>query len=393
MIATIRTVMMKELRESFRDRRTLLNSLLIGPVFAPLFFILILKLALSRSVASQDEMTPVTVANAAAAPNLVQQLRQDGMSVGLRDGTDAEIRAWIAETDALVVLRIPDNFGTRFAAGKPAAIVIYSDGSDSKAEQHAARVRDAIAGYSALIGSLRLQARGISPAVVQPVVIDSVDVSTPSTRATLLLGMLSYVIILATMLGGLYLAIDATAGERERGSLEALLTVPAVRERLIYGKIAAAAVMMIVALTLVIASIAFALHAVPLETFGMSANFAFPVAVRIFLTVAPIALVSAALLTVVASFTRTYKEAQSWLGLVLLVPTLPIAIAGVLSLQPQAGLMLVPSLSQHFLITGLIRAEPLELSWALIAAGSTLVLGLALTWLAGRLYRREAILG
>jgi sodium transport system permease protein len=393
MIATIRTVMMKELRESFRDRRTLLNSLLIGPVFAPLFFILILKLALSRSVASQDELTPVTVANATAAPNLVQQLRQDGMNVRLRDGTDAEIRAWIAETDALVVLRIPDNFGTRFAEGKPAAIVIYSDGSDSKAEQHAARARDAIAGYSALIGSLRLQARGISPAVVQPVVIDSVDVSTPSTRATLLLGMLSYVIILATMLGGLYLAIDATAGERERGSLEALLTVPAVRERLIYGKIAAAAVMMIVALTLVIASIAFALHAVPLETFGMSANFGFPVAVRIFLTVAPIALVSAALLTVVASFTRTYKEAQSWLGLVLLVPTLPIAIAGVLSLQPQAGLMLVPSLSQHFLITGLIRAEPLEFSWAVIAAGSSLVLGLALTWLAGRLYRREAILG
>ncbi len=205
--------------------------------------------------------------------------------------------------------------------------------------------------------------------------------------------MLSYVIILATMLGGLYLAIDATAGERERGSLEALLTVPAVREHLIYGKIAAAAVMMILSLALVIASIAFALHAVPLETFGMSANFGFPVAARIFLTVAPFALVSAALLTVVASFTRTYKEAQSWLGLVLLVPTLPIAIAGVLSLQPQASLMLAPSLSQHLLIMGQIRAEPLPLSWALISAGSSLLLGLALTWLAGRLYRREAILG
>jgi sodium transport system permease protein len=205
--------------------------------------------------------------------------------------------------------------------------------------------------------------------------------------------MLSYVIILATMLGGLYLAIDATAGERERGSLEALLTVPAVREHLIYGKIAAAAVMMILALALVIASIAFALGAVPLETFGMSANFGPIVGARVFVTVAPFALVSAALLTVVASFTRTYKEAQSWLGLVLIVPTLPIAIAGVLSLQPQANLMFVPSLSQHLLIQGLIRAEPLPLSWALISAASSLLLGLALAWLAGRLYRREAILG
>jgi sodium transport system permease protein len=338
-------------------------------------------------------MTPVTVANAAAAPNLVQQLRVSGMTVTLRDGTDAEIRGWISETNALVVLRIPENFGERFTGGQPAPIVIYADGSDSRAEQHAARVRDAVAGYSTLVGSLRLQARGISPAVVQAIVIDSVDVSTPSARATLLLGMLSYVIILATMLGGLYLAIDATAGERERGSLEALLALPVVREHLIYGKIAAAAVMMLVALGLVIASIAFALHAVPLETFGMSANFGPGVALPLFLAVAPIALVSAALLTIVASFTRTYKEAQSWLGLVLLVPTLPIAIAGVLSLQPQASLMLLPSLSQHLLIQGLIRAEPLPVAWTLLSVVSTLLLGLALTWLAGRLYRREAILG
>ena len=393
MIATIRTVLTKELRECFRDRRTLLNSLLIGPVFAPLFFILILKLALSRSVASQDEMAPVTVVNAAAAPNLVQQLREGGLVVTLREGTDGEIRGWITEQNELVVLRIPDNFGERFTSGRPAAVAIYADGSDSKAEQHAARVRGAVAGYSALIGNLRLQARGVSPAVVHAVVVDDVDVSTPSARATLLLGMLSYVMILATMIGGLYLAIDATAGERERGSLEALLTVPAVREHLIYGKIAAAAVMMLVALALVIASIAFALHAVPLETFGMSANFGIDVAVGMFLAGAPFALVAAALLTVVASFTRTYKEAQSWLGLVLIVPTLPIAIAGVLSLQPQASLMLVPSLSQHLLMQGLIRAEPLPLSWALLSAASSLLLGIALTWLAGRLYRREAILG
>ena len=191
--------------------------------------------------------------------------------------------------------------------------------------------------------------------------------STPSARATLLLGMLSYVILLATLMGGLYLAIDATAGERERGSLESLLTVPAVREHLIYGKIAATAVMMLVALALVDGLDRDRRStAVPLETFGMSANFGPDVVWRVFLAVAPFALVGAALLTVVASFTRTYKEAQSWLGIVLLVPTVPIAVAGVLAVQPQAPLMLVPSLSQHLLIQGLIRGEPLPASWALL---------------------------
>lgn len=393
MNAVIRIVMLKELRESLRDRRTLLTSLVLGPIFAPLFFILILKLALSRSVASQEELVPVTIANAAAAPNLVQQLRESGLTVTLRDGADAEIRAWIAGEEGLVVLRVPGNFAERFIRGEPAAVQVYADGSNSQAERHAARVHQAIAAYSAVIGGLRLQARGVSPTIAQAVVIDNIDVSTPSARATLLLGMLSYVILLITLLGGLHLAIDATAGERERGSLEALLTVPATREHLIYGKIAAAAVMMIAALALVTASIAVALDYVPLETFGMSANFGPDVAWRVFLAVLPFALVGAALLTVVASFTKSYKEAQSWLGVVMLVPTVPIAIAGVLAVQPQAALMLVPSLSQHLVIQGLMRGDPLPGSWMLLSVASTLLLGILLAWLAGRLYRREAILG
>jgi sodium transport system permease protein len=150
---------------------------------------------------------------------------------------------------------------------------------------------------------------------------------------------------------------------------------------------------MLAALAAVSASIAVSLRAVPLETFGMSANFGPDVVWQVFLAVAPFALVSSAILTVVASFTRTYKEAQSWLGVVLLVPTVPIAIAGVLNVAPQAPLMLVPSLSQHLLIQALISGEPLPAGWAALAAASCLALGVLLAWAAGRLYRREAILG
>jgi sodium transport system permease protein len=389
----LRTVALKELRETLRDRRTLINSLLIGPVLTPLFFLLVIKLALARSVESEQEATPVAIANAGAAPSLVQELRESGLDIRLREGGDAEIRRWIADEDGLVVLRIPESFGTRFTAGKPAAVLLYADGSDSRAQRRAQRVQAAVAAYSAVIGGLRLQSRGISPGIVHAVVVDDVDVSTPTARATLVLGMLSYVIVFATLLGGMHLAIDATAGERERGSLEPLLTVPAVREHLIYGKIAAAAVMMVVALALVSVSIAAALRLVPLEQFGMSSNFGPAVALRAFLAVVPFAAVSAALLTVVASFTRTYKEAQTWLGIVMLVPTVPIAIAAMLSVQPSAPLMLVPSLSQHLAIQALMRGEPLPAAWTLISAGSTLALGLVLAWVAGRLYRREAILG
>ena len=394
MISTIRTVMQKELRESLRDRRTLVNSLLIGPILAPLFFILILKLALARSVSTEDEPAPVTVVNAAAAPNFVQQLRERGLEVSLREGTEADIRRWIADQNDLVVICRPAGLRRALharASPRPCRCTPTARTPRPASTRRAcARRSPATRRWS---GALRLQARGVSPTVIQPVVIDDIDVSTPSARATLMLGMLSYVILLATLMGGLYLAIDATAGERERGSLESLLTLPVVREHLIYGKIAATTVMMLVSLALVATSVSFSLKALPLETFGMTANFGPGVVWRVFLAVAPFALVAASILTVVASFTRTYKEAQSWLGLVLIVPTVPIAIASVLDVAPRASLMLVPSLSQHLLIQGLIRGEPLPVAWALLATASCLALGLALAWLAGRLYRREAILG
>src|SRR5690606_33579731 len=113
---------------------------------------------------------------------------------------------------------------------------------------------------------------------------------------------------------------DATAGERERGSLEALFTTPAARTSLIYGKILAACCYMLISLAITLMAFWISLGFVPLETLGMSANFDGSVALRLFVIAAPFALLGAALMTVVASFTRTYKEAQSYLTVVLLVP-------------------------------------------------------------------------
>jgi sodium transport system permease protein len=274
-----------------------------------------------------------------------------------------------------------------------AAVSLYADGSKTKAERRARRVRAEVAGYAGTLAALRLQARGVSPALVQPLVVDDVDLSTPTSRATLVLGMLSYIMLVVTLVGGLSLAIDATAGERERGSLEPLLTAPVPREHLIYGKVLAAAAFMAVALGIVMVTLSASIHRLPLEEIGMSANFDARVAAKLFAVTLPFVAVGASLLTVVASFTRSYKEAQTWLGVVLLVPTLPIAIAGLLDVRASAPLMAIPSLSQHLLIQGLLRDEPLPAAYTAISVASTLAIGLALTWLAGRLYRREKILG
>ena len=98
-------------------------------------------------------------------------------------------------------------------------------------------------------------------------------------------------------------------------------------------------------------------------------------------------------MTLVASFTKSYKEAQTWLSVLLVAPTLPILIVSILTLRPRLEFMFVPSLSQHLLLVDMIKNEPLNMLHLVISASSTLTIGILLTWVCARLYRREALLG
>jgi sodium transport system permease protein len=125
----------------------------------------------------------------------------------------------------------------------------------------------------------------------------------------------------------------------------------------------------------------------------MSVNFGPLVALAVITVCLPQVPLGAALMTLLAPFTRSYREAQTYLGLGLLVPTLPLVFAGVMGLRPTAALMAVPSLSQHFLITSLLRDESLPAFFVALSVGVTLLVGAALVYVAGRLYHREALLG
>ncbi len=387
------TVVAKELKENFRDRRTLLSALLFGPLFGPFMFAVLIGLLLDKAVTEIDQKVELAVSGSAHAPNLMRFLEQHDVAITHVELDAAGARAAIRGGAHRLVLLVPEDFPDAFARSVPAPVQIFSDGSDNRTGKYASRVRQLLAGYSAQIGASRLLARGLNPAVAQAVAVDDVDVSTPAGRALLVLGMMTYFILFAMLMGGLYLAIDATAGERERGSLESLLTLPVRRETLIYGKILATCCYMLLSLAITLAAFAVSLRFVPLEELGMSANFDALIALRVLLVAAPFVLLGAGLMTVVASFTRTYKEAQSYLTVVLLIPTLPIIFAGLYSLRPSNSLMAVPSLSQHLLMTSLLRDEPLQDIHIAVSAGTTLLAGLLLAWLAGRLYRREAILG
>ncbi len=390
---TLFTVFLKEVLDNFRDRRTLASALLMGPIFGPVLFAFVINLSVERSLEDQENTLELPVIGQEFAPNLVTFLRS--RNIDAVDGP-ADLAAAMAavKTGAHdIVLIIPEAFGEQLADMIPARVELVSDQANTDADRDARRARSALMSYSQLLAGTRVVARGINPRALQPLNIDEVDVSTPSGRSALLLGMMSYFFVFAALMGGMYLAIDTTAGERERGSLEPLLSLPVTRDQLILGKIAATCLFMTLSLMLSLLAFYVSIGFMPLEELGMTPNFSLGVVLAALAIFLPFILVGAALMTLVASFTKSYREAQTWLSVVLIAPTMPILIVSILTLRPRLEFMFIPSLSQHLLLVDMVKNEPINGLNVTISVVSTLILGIVLTWVCARLYRREGLLG
>jgi sodium transport system permease protein len=385
------TVFVKEFLENLRDRRTVMTALLVGPLFGPVFFSFMLQFALERN-RTDDAPTELHVLNPEGAPNLVRFLEARQTRVIKVQGNGDTARRMITDRTAKAVLEVPADYGERLASGAPAPLRFYVDSSRNSDARQVSRIRSLVAQYGQQIATQRLALRGIDSRLLAPVVLQNIDVSTPASRALLVLGMLSFFMILSMLTGGMYLAMDTTIGERDRGTLEPLLATPVRREALLFGKLLATCTYMFLSLAITTTALFVALGRLDLEQFGMSANLNARTALSLIAVTAPLIPLLASLMTLVAAQARSSREAQAWLGIVQLVPTLPLVFASLMNLAPTLPLMAVPSLSQHFLITAVLRAEPLDPLHVLFSVASSLLLGLMLVTVAARIYRRESLL-
>ena len=393
MTRAVRIVFVKEMLENLRDRRVILSAFLFGVLLAPVVFGLTTSLASKRVVESQDKPLRLTVSGAEHAPNLVHFLEENGTVVTELAMQPDEAMSAVRTGKEELVLLIDAEYGRKLQTGEPAPLDLVVDTANNQTGASADRARRLLEGYGGQLAALRLLVRGVSPEVIRPVDVRTLDVATPAGRSLLILGMMTYFSFMSMLVGGFYLAIDTTAGERERGSLEPLLALPVRRAELIVGKMLATSAFMSISLLLTLAAFGVVLVFIPLEALGMSANFGPPVVLAIFAVMLPFVPLGAGLMTAVASFTRSNREAQSWLSVVMLLPIAPIMFAVVNGTKPSAMLMTIPSLSQHLLATSLMRGDAIPPLHALISAGTTLLLGAVFVVLAIRLYKREAILG
>jgi sodium transport system permease protein len=394
LLRTITAVWRKEVLDTSRDRRALMGTLLFGPLFGPILFAVLINFSVNQQLESVEEDIEIAIVGAEHASNLVAFLGSRGVTEiedhGLGDFDAAAAAVRSGEQD--VVLLIESSFADELREEEGAHVGLIFDRSNNTASSKVTRTRNTLQAWSNRIGSLRLLARGVPTNVMTPIVVDNFDVSTASGRSALLLGISTYFLLMAPLMGGLYLAIDSTAGERERKSLEPLLTTPATRGGLLIGKLSATVTYMLISLALTLVSFTIAISFLPLERLGMSSAFSPATAAMAFVVLVPFVPLGAALMTMVASFSKTHKEAQSYLSFLILIPTLPLIFASIMNVRPSLPLMLVPSLSQHLLVSNLIRGEVIDTVQLIVSFGWTLLLGAIVTFVAIKAFKREGFL-
>jgi sodium transport system permease protein len=382
------TVFRKEVRENLRDRKAVFNSVLLGPVLFPVLFIGLAYFATSKQMERAEQVLEVPVVGAEHAPNLVNFLEQQGMVV-LDEVEDPEeqVRSQVVP----VVIRIPEAFGEEWAAGRPAIVEVIADPSRRESETPMRRVQALLAGYSAQIGTMRLQLRGVSPSLASPLLVKDVDLSTAKSRGLLLMLFLPYMLMITAFTGGMHLAIDSTAGEKERKSLEPLLINPVPRWQIMTGKMLATVVFGFASLALTLLSFRLALPYMPTGSLGIDLSLDAATVGGILLVVAPVAILAAALLTMLATFAKSFREAQSYMSLVILIPMIPSILFMVNPVKPEGWMMSIPMFSQNLLIGEFIRGEVVPQAWIAMSVGGTLAIGLLLAAFAATLFNRPGV--
>jgi sodium transport system permease protein len=389
MLERIGVVLRKELVDAFRDRRTMVN-LLLSSLLGPMMLFLILSVIGSTVGGQRERPLELPVSGAEAAPGLMAFLAQRNVLV---QPAPADPEAAVRAGDEDVVLVIGADYAERLQAGLPAPVQLVLDSSRQAASPSVDRARSLLQAYAGQLGALRLQARGVSPSVVVPLALEEADVATPESRAASLINVMPYFLIFAVFIGGMSIAIDVTAGERERGSLEPLLINPVARGEFVLGKMLAGLAPTVVSVLVSLAGFAAVVNLSPIgEQVGVRLSLGLPTLAAIFALMLPVMLLAGALQMIIATSSRTVKEAQSYLGFLPLVPALPGLLLALLPIRPELWQMLVPTFGQQVLILQLMRGEAVDPLFVVISAAATLALGLALTAAAMRLFGREAVL-
>ncbi len=380
-------VYLKELKDALRDRRTLLMVLLSSVAIGPLVLVAISQLVAGiEKRAEAREIVAVGIEHAPGLRNFIE--RQTYTVKAAPEGWEQQLRDSKLGQPVLVV---PPDFEAELARGEAPVVELVSSAANPRAQGGSGGVLRLLRAYNQEQATLRLALRGVAAATLETVRVEERDLADPATRAAQLAFMVPFFVLMAVLYGALNAALDTTAGERERGSLEPLLMTPAARTALVLGKWGAVATVgMLIA---VLSCLSFLPAQWLLRSEALAAMFRFGPgeALWFIALLLPLAGALAAVLMAIAIRCKTFKEAQANATvLVLVVSMLPLLL--VLNEEGTAPWHLwVPALAQTTLMGRVLKGELPGLAETLPSVAVCVVLAVLAIGFVARTLRSAAL--
>ncbi len=380
-------VLRKEMIDALRDRRTMLVVLLSAVLMGPL--VLIALSALIAGYEARAEQREVLIDGMANAPTLVNFLQRQTYVVrpAPADYRDQLRTATLGDA----VLRVGADFEAALRDGELPLVEVVSDSANRRASATQAQLMRLLSAFNQERANLNLTQRGLAPDLQSVIKIDLRDLAVAQTRALQITGMLPFFVIMAVLYGALNAALDTTAGERERGSLEPLLMNPAPRLAIVIGKWGAVA--SVASLIALFSCLSFLPAQLLLRSESLQALFQYGLreALSFIVVLLPLAAALSAVLMAVAIRCRSFKEAQANSSLVVLGVSL-LPLVAVFNPDGEAWWHFwMPALAQHSLMTRVLKGEALGVEQFLIPLGVNLLLTLAGLLFVGRMLRHAAV--
>ena len=374
-------VFWKELRETLRDKRTL-GMLAMFTLLYPALIGLMLHQGIDRSTKTEREGIELAVIGGARAPTLMAQLGQQNITVRETAPMDEDaIGELLRSKKVAAVLRLPDDFAENYYAMRPARVEVWYDSATDRQRQRS-DVEDVLRNYGSNVASARLLAHGVSPATLAPIQVQRYDTGTNASRSAVMVGGIMGILFFPAFMLSMSAAVDSTAGERERRSLEVLMAQPARTWELVGGKWLAASTLAIVGVTLELMLAHMILSWLPLEELGMSWSLGWGDLLLVCLVTVPLSLLGGALHIALAMNSKTFKEAQTMISIVLIVPFVPGFVVSFLELKTAQWMYAVPMLSNQTLVkemskAGEIGAMPYLMTFLCAAVPAFLIIAFA----------------
>ncbi|MCB1646411.1 MAG: ABC transporter permease, partial [Pseudomonadales bacterium] len=275
---------------------------------------------------------------------------------------------------------------------EPAWVEVVADSSRTDARVTVARVKGLIRAYSGELAALRLIVRGVSPDVMNVVSVVDREVASKQEIAAAVLSFIPMYIVMAAFVSGMGIAVDTTAGERERRTFESLLINPVPRFHFVLGKWLAATCFSVFGMSVTLILCMIIMNYTELEALGLRFRVSVVQTLGMLFATLPLAFLATSMQMLAGIFARSFKDAQSYIGILVLIPMIPGFYTTFNPITTETWMYGVPLLGQHLLLTDVMGGTYVPLLGYLISPVSVLLLCLLFSNLTARLFRRESII-